>query len=597
MQRHIKPAIAKGSGTIDTLVVAFHGCTWTSWRRASQLRHVIDAIRETLPGADVFMPRLPIEFWSLQDPDVFLTEVLAEVDRLWERGSYKRVILVGFSFGSVLIRQLFCRAAGARVDGTVDVSAARSWTAAVARIVLLAGLNRGWTVDSPVSRIESIGNNLGTAIGHLLPVKPTLFAIRRGAPFLTRTRLQWLALERAGLTPRLTIQLLGTQDDIVSPADIIDLATGSKFVYLEVPRSGHFNVIEMSDKTSAGTVRRERFQLALAASQSDVVSHAVPLEELPQLLPTDAFALGDLAPTRMSTNRLDIDDVVFVVHGIRDKGYWTRKIARVVVLKGRDLSRRVVAVAPTYGYFAMLPFFCPWTRRAKVEWLLDMYVSVRSVHPYADVSFIGHSNGTYILAGAVESCPAVHFKNVVFAGSVVRSNFDWTRYISRGQVERVLNYVATADWVVAIFPRFLQRLRLQDLGGAGYDGFASTASSVEDVEYVPGTHDAALDERHWDDIATFALTGTLAAPPVALGKRHPLNVAAAHSAALIWLILFALAAIPMYLLFVALGIPKATVIPLLHEWQTGAVAKLPAWLGAIAVMGWSRLIVAVLTKL
>ena len=30
-----------------------------------------------------------------------------------------------------------------------------------------------------------------------------------------------------------------------------------------------------------------------------------------------------------------VSDVVFVIHGIRDKGYWTRKIARVVVRKGR----------------------------------------------------------------------------------------------------------------------------------------------------------------------------------------------------------------------------------------------------------------------
>ena len=50
--------------------------------------------------------------------------------------------------------------------------------------------------------------------------------------------------------------------------------------------------------------------------------------------------------------------------GIRAKGHWTRKIARVVVSNGRAQGRNVVAVAPTYGCFAMLPFLLPWTRRA-----------------------------------------------------------------------------------------------------------------------------------------------------------------------------------------------------------------------------------------
>jgi microcin C transport system ATP-binding protein len=57
----------------------------------------------------------------------------------------------------------------------------------------------------------------------------------------------------------------------------------------------------------------------------------------------------------------------------------------------------------------------------------------------------------------------VTFGNVVFAGSVVRSDFDWRRCIRSHQVSRVLNYVATTDWVVAIFPRLLGVLRLQDL--------------------------------------------------------------------------------------------------------------------------------------
>ena len=586
IRRQVKPIIAKGSGDVDTLVVAFHGCTWTSWRRRHQLHDVIDALREWCPTADIFTPLLPIEFWSLQNPDRIVREVIAHVDSMWDSQvrsgqAYRKVILIGFSFGSVLIRQLFCRAAGALEDATIDKNSARPWARKVERIVLLAGLNRGWTADSPVTRVASFGNHIGTAIGHLLPWKPTLFAIRRGAPFLTRTRLQWLALRGASLRPPTTVQLLGTRDDIVSPADNIDVATGADFIYLEVPRSGHFDVVHMKRETVEGDIRRRCLQLAVVGSQAELQREAIPLQDVLQLVPTDTYAVGDLGP--QSRDSLAVSDVVFVVHGIRDKGYWTRKIARVVVVKGRRSGRRVAALAPSYGYFAMLPFLWPWTRRSKVEWLLDMYVTVRCWHPKAAISFIGHSNGTYILAGAVKACPAVQFNNVVFAGSVVRSDFEWNRYIGHdsarkpSQVSRVLNYVATSDWVVAIFPRLLQTLR-QDVGGAGFDGFLTHAGDVHDVKYVPGRHSAALDERYWDDMATFALDGK-ATPSPTVGRPHPLNVAAAHAAPFLWLLAIVIAAGPIYLLLSALGEPNRY------------------WLLAAMLVVWLRIVTAILTLL
>ena len=587
-----------GGGDGETLVVLIHGCTWVTWKRRAQLRHVFEAVRDLLPAADVCLPVLPIEFWSLQDPDRIVGDVLDFIDSVWEKrrsqggAGYQRVLLIGFSFGSVLARQLFCRAAGALPDGTVDERAARPWANRVTRIVLLAGLNRGWTVDSPVTRIESALNNIGTAIGHVLPKKPTLFSIRRGAPFLTLTRLQWLALRRAARTPALTVQLLGTRDDVVSPADNIDLATGADFVYLEVPHSGHFEVIDMSLRTPEGAARRRIFALALAGSREELDKEAIAGIDLITMLPAGIEGAGDFG--RRDQGARPLRDVVFVVHGIRDKGYWTRKIARVVLETARDQAREVAALTPSYGYFAMLPFLLPWTRRAKVEWLLDLYVSVRSWHPEANVSFIGHSNGTYILAGAIDSCRAVRFEHVVFAGSVVRSDYDWARSVGRGQIGRVLNYVATSDWVVAIFPRMLQVLRLQDLGGAGHDGFDQGQPFVTDVEYLRGRHSAALDEQHWSDIASFVLDG-MPMNRATVRERTRWVEGAAYAAPAIWLLLVVLAATPVYLLLTALGLPELTGLDAFETWQKRAVAIVPAWLSALVLMFYVRIIGAVLT--
>jgi hypothetical protein len=463
----------------------------------------------------------------------------------------------------------------------------------VTRIVLLAGLNRGWTVESPVSRFETLWNNLGTAIGHVLPRKPTLFAIRRGAPFLTLTRLEWLALSRTPQPPPVTVQLLGTRDDIVSPTDNVDLATGSDFVYLEVPQSGHFDVIDMGQDTPVQRARRTRFQAALTASRDELARIEVSPDDVAQLLdgPGARSRADAQSPSQQPT------DLVIVVHGIRDKGFWTRKIARVVVARGRELQRQVAATTPSYGYLAMLPFLCPWTRRAKVEWLLDLYVTIRALYPEAAISFVGHSNGTYILAAALESCRAVRFKNVVFAGSVVRSQFDWSSLVQSGQVGRVLNYVATADWVVAIFPRLFQMLGLQDLGGAGHDGFANEPGIVTDIEYLPGRHSTALDEQHWSDIASFVLDGPVADGVAVARRRNPFIVAAAHSAPVIWLLGLVAALLPGYLVLTALGFPELTGLCHFERWRAASMQLVPAWLSALSLMAYVAVLRAVLTRL
>lgn len=262
---------------------------------------------------------------------------------------------------------------------------------------------------------------------------------------------------------------------------------------------------------------------------------------------------------------------------------------------GRKSGRDVVAIAPTYGYFAMLPFLLPWSRRAKVEWLLDHYVTIRASHPRARISFVGHSNGTYVLAGAVDSCPAVTFGNVVFAGSVVRSDFDWRRL--RGpQVGAVLNYVATTDWVVAIFPRLLGVLRLQDLGGAGHDGF-DESPGVTDVEYVPGRHGAALDERHWNDIAAFVLDGKLPATTATATSRSLWVVAAGHAAGFVWLAILAIVVAPIYCLLTLLGLPEVTGWEAYRHWQQSVSATVPPWILAGLLMGWSRLVTTIVTRL
>ena len=98
---------------------------------------------------------------------------------------------------------------------------------------------------------------------------PVILTVRRGSPFITQLRLQWLEMREKAKQPEktgksgekgpgeaLTIQLLGTIDDLVSPDDNVDPISGRDFVYLEVEESGHPDVIEM-DGTEAGRKRQQ----------------------------------------------------------------------------------------------------------------------------------------------------------------------------------------------------------------------------------------------------------------------------------------------------------------------------------------------------
>jgi hypothetical protein len=146
-----------------------------------------------------------------------------------------------------------------------------------------------------------------------------------------------------------------------------------------------------------------------------------------------------------------VTDVVFVIHGIRDKGFWTHKIARAVKQEAEREKRVFHSFTRTYGYFAIFPFVVPWVRHWKTCWLMDHYVLMRALYLAAKFSYVGHSNGTYLLGRALLHYPAAKFHHVVFVGSVVRCDYPWSTLLPDksenrpGQVDKILNYVATED--------------------------------------------------------------------------------------------------------------------------------------------------------
>jgi hypothetical protein len=287
---------------------------------------------------------------------------------------------------------------------------------------MLAGLSRGWTVSSADSWwtafLWGVLEIYGEMAAWLTGTSYTVFAVRRGAPFLVQTRLQWLALVMRPMamnaqkwSPAISlhardrlrqlcqdclpdfdlIQLFGTEDDTVSPEDMLDNSVEMEninYFIIEVPNSTHQKIVEMKrpadekralDHEQPEHQRYVQFQLALSKNRRELGKIAVKWEDVSDIMPDEP--------------EWGVTDVIFVIHGIRDKGFWTQKIARRVKQLARtettdpkritDLPYR--SVTASYGYFAMAPFVLQPVRTRKVAWLMDQYTEARVRYPNAKV--------------------------------------------------------------------------------------------------------------------------------------------------------------------------------------------------------------------
>lgn len=578
-----------------TLVVLLHGYRGSAASLQSVLERTRRAFPHMDPQSDVYCPDMPLGVFSTADPDAIVSELLAEIDRRWlaaisECRPIQRIVLVGHSIGALLARKLYVVACGEallaplesayKAAGDDGLLLVRPWAFSVERIVLLAGMNRGWRLTHYMGLLNAAVWALGTffAQAYWLVFRKQLLimAFRKGASFLTQLRIQWLRMRYRAKADHswpgqaLTVQLLGSRDDVVGPEDNVDLASGGDFLYLDVANSGHADIVDMAHSLQ-GQGRGEAFRLALGGTQAAIMQEAV--------LPAD-----DGLPSPDP----NVSRVVFVIHGIRDVGYWTHKVARHI---RRQATKAQVTTWATetssYGYFPMLPFLLPWSRRTKVEWFMDQYAEAVARYPLATFSFVGHSNGTYLLAKALEIYPCCRFDRVVFAGSVVRRSFDWDSFfVSRPcdrppQVGSVLNLVATHDWVVAWFPKLFQWLGIQDLGSAGHDGFqvAENHPRVAQVVAIRGGHGAGVEEQVWSTIAQYVITGRHGSTQLQtmMGKRSWLVALLGRFPLLVWGLIFLLLGAAWWL--IAMGLGNSIAEPWMEGFATGIALML--FLGCI----------------
>jgi pimeloyl-ACP methyl ester carboxylesterase len=411
-----------------------------------------------------------------------------------EHAAGKEVVIVAHSMGALLARR-------AVLDGLEQKLA---WADRVTRMVLLAGMNRGWTVEGERAPDASWGHALmlrsASWLSAMLGIGELATSMQRGAPFVSNLRLDWMQYMRKAGVGIEVVQLLGDIDDLVSREDNEDLRTTGvgQFALLRVRGTGHGDILDIGDgNVMAGlkAYRREKLLLAATRPFHEVRRHN---EALPHPV------------------NYDVQSIVFVLHGIRDLGRWSSAFETEV--KRHDPSRIATLrfESPRYGYLGMGPFLFAGVRDRYVRWFMDEYTEAVARHPKVKaetIHFFGHSNGTYVLTEALEKYRSMRVGNIVVAGSVVRTSYGWRQLGDRVGAAR--NYVGSHDWVVALFPRLFELPGFgafkNRLGSGGFHGFVQS-DRVENV-FVQGAHGAF--DGHEKEIVQFLLG------PPAMGTQGP----------------------------------------------------------------------------
>ncbi|MCP5416493.1 MAG: alpha/beta fold hydrolase [Chromatiaceae bacterium] len=474
----------------DRLVVLVHGL---SGRAA--LQPTVELAAETLPDADLLT--IAYDAHPLSNADVYAIANLleTEINNADRNANYRSIVLLGHSMGAMLVRKALLWGSGIE-DDRESHKGVHPWVRKVERIVSLAGINRGWSITPrpekmPWWRYASIW--IGETVGRLTGTGQMLLAMQRGAPFVADSRVQWIRYARQqtasdGRSQKLpqVIHLLGDRDDIVSRADSQDLNVAKETLFVTLADTDHASIAEAVRGGSGPGAEKRR--AAIASALRGDLTRLSP--DLVQSAPEDP----------------KVERVIYLMHGIRDYGGWTDQVRREIEARvQRDPS--IAVVNKKYGYFPMLRFLLYWDRHKNVRRLMDEYTENLARFPRArQFDFAGHSNGTYLLASAMQHYRSISFGHVFFAGSVVPKHYAWKPLLDAGRVQEVVNVVADGDWVVAIFPKLFEqvadwlsvqpRTGVLDLGSAGFRGFEASADPlgrVHNLRFVHGGHGAGID--------------------------------------------------------------------------------------------------------
>lgn len=494
-----------------------------------------DQLIGQLPGKEVhFLPvtfsgRFHIGVFSRRSPEELAEEINHQIQdqytRLSSNGDTISLVLLAFSAGALLARRAMLVGLQNQSPETCHVP----WPRMVKTLVILSGITKGWqfTTATPAPL-----RFVGQAVRFLVPLNMLIWKLYRGSPFVVSTRLSFydafspsdyppLLLSAESWKPPRTIFFLGSKDEYVTPSDCLELDPGMAPVYIEIPNTTHVEMLKATGM-KRGLVPRliaEAITSSFDGQGKDEYSvawksHAADVSDIDDYL--DPLDLKDDHKPDS-----DVEHVVIVMHGIRDDGFWAKRISREIKTLYRanhpgDQARRLRTVTPSYGFFSMWDFLFPGGRTRALYWFLDKYADIRRLYPSATkIDMIAHSNGTYLGAQALRDCENVRFRRMLFAGSVLRRDF-WMQTIKGlpQRLEAFHNFIGREDLVVALLPGAMETIpllnKLLNVGGAGAFGFLRLPDLSGPLNNLSEQKDPSFIEPTWLEHLGFGATQRLA---------------------------------------------------------------------------------------
>lgn len=159
-------------------------------------------------------------------------------------------------------------------------------------------------------------------------------------------------------------------------------------------------------------------------------------------------ALPD-GPTAQSHERSGVlqskNEVVILVHGIRDRALWQSEIRAALRSEGFDVA------LTNYERFDLLRFLIPIPvfRNAVLRSIRDQIRSVRLQNPNKDMSVIAHSFGTYVMSRVMNEEFDINFKRIIFCGGVYSNKIKFEQFSNRF-LPPILNEIGTKDYFPAL---------------------------------------------------------------------------------------------------------------------------------------------------
>lgn len=191
------------------------------------------------------------------------------------------------------------------------------------------------------------------------------------------------------------------------------------------------------------------------------------LEELPAVFVLEIFAVEAALtipfpiPQTNSDKPQRVREVVFLIHGIRDRARWQALVKRVL-----EEVEGVVVIPIKYGYFDLFRFWLPvWTRGAPIRFTQRQIQIGKNEYRVDKYSVIAHSFGTYTISKVLQQTQDLVLERLVLCGCIIPSDYPW-EHLSGRITNPVINDYGTRD----IWPFWARKLSW-GYGDTGRYGF------------------------------------------------------------------------------------------------------------------------------